>query len=228
MSHASQQIIEQVIDAETLEFMRNKGLLMDQLKHAGLNPEDFYKKGLRMTPPDMAAALRMEVGEISKSHYTVRDGQGVSDAEGLAQLLQVLSGTDDNAIVQKKTKEPIAKVQVVPGARGFTMIEDVDIRHKNGVLSYEGKPEYKDKIVNAAHKVAVECELGIVTMYAIIRKGEVVVIDVDAWTEPIPACAAPYVIRAVENAKDAREHIIGYIGDDLISDAKDIAVIELS
>jgi hypothetical protein len=200
MSH-----VELNIDSETQDFVNNKALLMAQLRHVGMDVEPFYPKGQRMSSAEMTQTLG------GGNQFTIRDRKNIVNVTGLAQLMEGLSTSDEGAIVQNYYPEAsVAATSVVPGAKGYTMIDGLDgPRHKGGVFGYTGKPEFREATVKVAHEVAKECELHIATVYTIMKKGKPYIVDVQEWREEIPEFAIPYVVATVKAMGEAGVQAVG-------------------
>lgn len=216
MSH-----VEQVIDSETLSFVQNKSLLLAQLKHQGIEVGDFYPKGQRMSEKEMVEALGLTPGK--NNQFTVRDGRNTVDVAGLAKLMEALSGSDEGAVVQNYNPNTV-KTSVVPGARGYTMLDGLDAKYKGGVFAYDGRPEYREKTVALAHDVTEKCGLHIATIYTIIEKGKPRVVNVEEWSEEIPEFAIPYVVATV---KAMGETGVQAVGESVIELAQEATVIDI-
>ncbi len=201
MSH-----VELTTDPETQGFIQNKSLLLAQLKHQGIEVANFYPKGQRMSEKEMVEALGLTPGKDTQ--FTVRDGRNTVDVTGLAKLMEALSGSDEGAVVQNYNPNTV-KTSVVPGARGYTMLDGLDAKHKGGVFAYDGRPEYRDKTVALAHDVTEKCGLHIATIYTIIEKGKPRVVNVEEWSEEIPEFAIPYVVATVKAMGETGVQAVG-------------------
>lgn len=185
---------------EELAFLQNKSLMMRQLEHQGVR----VVKNMPLTQQISISDLKEMFGPQIEQQLRVIDGGGMADATNIGEIAEAFGRAEEGAIIVRNNPGYAqASATVAPGAVGHKVFLSVDETTTEGVLMYEGKPNFRKDVVNAAHNAVKKSGLAVATVFVVLENGKPVIQNMQTWETEVPDGLVPYLKVAVQGVSDA-------------------------